>query len=368
MRKIMPLILLLVLALFATPAIAEDALSDNWLDYSFSVNDVTGTLPMPVSTFLDEGWTLEDPEDTLEPEQYALSRRLTKDDAMVYVQVINLSINELPVTECLIGTITLDDYDAKKGGTLTVAGGITLGDTTEAVEAAFGTPGDTYEGSSSTTYTYESASYCHTKFTFDVETGLVTKIEIRNFTTPDGYNDEALAAPVETPQAVLDYAPPTELGDDLLSFNVRIGDVLYSLPASYEYMESQGWQLGQKQDGKIAAWSYRRSVPLVLGGFSVNTQLYNASPTATTPENCFIPSLRLEASSKLDVELPGGITFGMSGEALLAALDAQPYEYTINEGSSYISYNIKEAVLQDINIKVNLETDEVDMIELSNQP
>lgn len=366
MKKI--LLVMMVLVLFAMPVLAEE-LSDNWMDFQVLLNDELYTLPAPVSAFEENGWTLENDgdDDTLEPNQYTLSRSLKKGDMQVYVQIINLGIDELPVTKCLVGQISLDDYQAKKGATLTVATGITLGSSLEEVEAAYGLPGYTYEGSS-ITYRYESGSYDRTEFRFDGETKLVTDITARNFTEPEGYNDAAYAAPVEKPQSVADYAPPAELGDDILSFNIRIGDALYTIPASYEYMSEQGWVLGEKQDGKIAAWSYRRMIPIVLGGYKVTTQLYNDSPIATTPDYCFITSLRIEASSRLDVELPGGITLGMNKEALDAILAAQGHEADINETSSSYHYTIKQDILQEINMTVDKEKDEITSITLSNQP
>lgn len=361
--------LLLLFCLLALPALAQEAPSDDWLDYQVMLGGKLYTLPTPVEQLLADGWSLDKAEETLHPNQYTLSNRLTLGEQEVYVQVINLGIDELPKTQCLVGQITLDDYQAKKGATLILAGGVTLGTSQAAVEQAFGPAGDVYESSSRIALTYESDNYDEVKISFDPQTKLATSLSVRCFKTPAGYNDAALAAPSETPQAVLDYQPAQELGDDLLAFNVRVNDTIITLPAPLTFMEAQGWKLGKKLEGKIWAWDTQFGVPLVFGGYNFNTGLHNGSAKATAAANCFVTTLIFDDKAPLEVELPHGIKLGMTRESLDAALATKAYEnVTITDGSTYAYYHIKSKTLQSVSLYVSKETNQVYKVEIECVP
>lgn len=361
-------LLCMAVSLLAVAGVAEE-ISDDWMDFQVSINGQVYTLPVPFEDLAADGWALESPEETLKPNQYALSQKITNGDMYFYGQVINLGIDVLPQGQCLVGQVSIDEYDAERGGVaVAVAHGIALGDDREAVEAAFGPSGNIYEGSSSVSLKYESSSYNQMEVKIDSETGLVSKLTVRCFDTPEGYNDAALAAPVEIPQEVLDYAPPTELGDDLLSFNIRVGDALYTIPASYQYMQEQGWSVGQKMEGKIAADDYARSVPLNLSGYKVSTQLYNPTDTATLPEYCFVTTLRFDSNFTQEVELPRGISMGMSREDFLAALEGTEYDISESEYSSTYGYTIKKDILEEVYIGIDKEKNAITTIEVKCMP
>ncbi len=355
-----------LLCLLMGLAFAAEAPSDDWMDYQVMLDGALYTLPTPLQTLYGNGWTLKDqPDETLKPNRYTLSQRLVKGDMEVYVQVINLSIDELPMGECLVGQISLDAFQAKKGAALIVAKGITLGSAKDDVDAAFGLPGNTYESATRVAYTYSSDSYCEMKIDIDAETKLVAGLAVKCFNEPEGYNDAAMAAPDEVPEAITAYAPPAELGDDLLSFNIRVGDALYTLPVSLPYMESQGWVLTgvNKLPAKIPAWGSQSFVTVVLGGFKMDTQLANWSPKATAPGNCFVSTFRIDAGTGLDVELPRGITLGMAKEDLDKALEGVE-GVEADEGSSYYSYRVRKEVLQEVSLIVGKETNTVMTIEV----
>ena len=369
MKKLLMIACLLLTVLLALPALAEPAVSDDWMDFTCEMDGVVYTLPFPLQDLLDAGWTTKDDlQETLKPNQYTLSIRLQKDDMEYYVQAINLGIDIMPISDCLVGQISLSESQAAKGGTLVLAGGVTMGTPREEVEALYGLPGYTYEGSSYTKYEYESGSYSDMAMNFDLETDEVIDLTIRNFEEPEGYNDAAYAAPSEIPEEIANYEAPTELGEDMYAFHVKVEDVLYSVPAPYSYMVENGWRLGQKEDGKVVADGYRRMVSLVLGGYKMSTQLYNPSDKATAPEYCAVTTLRFDAASKLNVELPGGITLGMEQAALVEALEALGDEYTEDDSSSLTTYLFKQDILQEIKIIVYKDSGTVSVIELTYQP
>lgn len=362
-------IAVLVLMMLCGTAGAEQAVAST-VDWEESVVTLCGTaytLPVPVSTLTGDGWVLEDMEETLEPNQYMFSQRMEKDGMKVYVQVINLSIDELPVSECMIGQMSLSSYDAKDGATLELVGDVTLGTPKDTVLELYGTPGRTYEGESYGSLTYEGDSYVKAEFDYDVATGLIDEISMRNFTAPQGYNDAAYAAECEVPESVRAYEAPEELGEDLLTFRVKLDGAIYQLPAPVQAFVDNGWKLGSIGETKIAARdAYFFGVELRKGGLNMSTALYNDDAKAMIPEYCLISEVEASADSGLTLELPKGITLGMDKAALEQALEGEAYE--ASESSMFTYYELRVKSQQEVEILVGIESGKVEKISVQMVP
>lgn len=346
----------LVLALcLAVPALGEQAMSDDWRDFTVELCGSVYALPLPVQTLVDDGWTIDLGDEVLEPNSYMLSTPMERDGARVYVQVINLGIDEMAASDCLVGQISVDSYQAEDGASITLAGGVTLGSTMEQITAAYGAAGDTYEGSSSTRLTYSLGSYREMTLSVDNETGALSSVEVQNFEAPEGYNDEALAAPVEVPESVTAYQAPEDLGDDLLSFNIKLNGQLYCLPAPFAAFEANGAMLTSAPEGKLSARASVFGVEMNMGGATLRTALYNDSPKANIAENCMVCKIEAREGEGVTLELPGGITIGTTHDELKDALEG--LEYELYEGSGYTSYTLSsEDILKEIAILVDGET------------
>ena len=85
----------------------------------------------------------------------------------------NTTDSSIKVSEAVIGGITLDSYNTQydeKLAEIEVYGGIKLGSTMDEIKQVFGEPSSSTEGTTSTTYRYESEeTYRNYRFTFDEE-------------------------------------------------------------------------------------------------------------------------------------------------------------------------------------------------------
>ncbi|NLB90733.1 MAG: hypothetical protein GX786_05895, partial [Clostridiales bacterium] len=322
--------------------------------------------------FIEDGWTLEDGDLILSPYQQTYSASMSKDQKNLNVRLTNLGIDELPAKECLITHIDLTQEAAEKSAfSFEIAKKITFGSSAEELEAAYGVPGYTYEGTSYDKWEYSTDTYNKVSLYLSNDTKSIYQIEMSFVAVPQGYNDEAEAAEVEVPAIVSDYTPSSELGEDLLSFNAIIDDVIYSFPVSYQYMEENGWALATKDSKKLAAKDSIGNITLLYkGGYKTSARFYNLSTKANLLENCFISTLTFEEGFPGKVELPGGITLGMSQEDLIKALDAFALEddvLDVYESDSYTSYTVKRKVLEEISIYIDTKTNAVYKIEISNR-
>lgn len=107
------------------------------------------------------GWEETDPEETrISPQEYDLIY-FARGDVQCMAYVINLGKNTLPMQECILGGISIESfYWDLPEGTITLPGGITRGISDgAAIEAAYGTPSDIYEGELYTEYTYSTDTF-----------------------------------------------------------------------------------------------------------------------------------------------------------------------------------------------------------------
>lgn len=339
------------LIMFAGFAMAEQDTA--WTDLSAELDGVLYKLPFEMSVLVQDGWTTDDAELVLEPSSYTLSR-IKKGDEVAYACIINVGINDAVASDCLVGGLSLDDYDAKKGATLKVAG-ITLGDSRDTLLAAWGQP----SSDSGRTLSYDLDYYEGIDVTVDADTGLITDIDVRNFTAPAGYNDEAYAAPVETPECVTGYQPPEAIGDDWLSFTFTLNGVLYRMPVPVAVMAEDGWKLkGDADAPKLAAHQSDYGWKLQNGAQALESvRVANPTATANTWENAMVTSFRVSGYEPVDIGLPNGITLSSKMADIEAALEGK--EFTKEESGKYIYYEMKLSYGNSVNVSVNSEEDMV---------
>lgn len=364
MKRLVFLTLALMLCIASPISQAEETLSADFMDFQVMLGDTVYSLPCPLADFVADGWEMKESTETLNPGQYSLSDPLRKDGAEVYVQLINLGIDVLPLSECLVGQISIDAFQAEKGAAFAVAGGIRIGSTEAEMLETLGQTGKR-DSSSTATYTYEAESYRMLDIAIDLETSVVKKLTVRNFAAPEGYNDEAMAAAVEVPANIASYAPADALGDDPLSFSLSVDGKIITLPAAVPFMEEMGFTITSRDlPTKISAKDSLFGVDIVLGGYSMRTKLYNGDDMAQPPENCFVTTLRFDATSPFAVEIPLGIALGMTQDALDAAIASAGIEAEVNDSTSVVSYRFKKAVLEEVNLVVSKDTNTITSIEV----
>ena len=100
----------------AAPAEAgAAALSANIYDFQVKMGDAVYQFPMSYEDFTAQGWTLDDSSATLEDTLSSNSYNwvyFSKGADRVCVYMINFGINAVPLSQCLVGGITIDaTYD-----------------------------------------------------------------------------------------------------------------------------------------------------------------------------------------------------------------------------------------------------------------
>ena len=325
----------------AQDASAGQVLSEDWSDYQIQIDGAVYEFPMTYETLTSLGWTADDQEEMtqeLEPNQYTFVT-FSKDGVKVYFDFINLAMNNLPVTECLVGGIEIDNYYWPLGNeSIVLPGGITRGEANvESITSAYGTPTDTYEGDLYTQLTYSTDSYSYVEFSVYKESGVLEAISIRNFVAPEDF--DAGEASAEVPEAVAAYVKPEALSDDPAAPEIQVDGVAYTLPVPVSVLEADGWELDETaSDPTIMANSFGW-VTLRKGGVELRTMAANEADYATVPSNCWIESLEVGGYA-LNAEgvLPGGISVGMTEEDFLSVLDAAGVTYEADDDSEDYKY------------------------------
>lgn len=329
----------------ADAAADQTGLSEKWSDFQIQIDDQVYQFPMTYQDFVSYGWTSEDSEfPTLEPSQYDLLY-FTKDDVRCMAYVINLAKNNMAADQCLVGGISIDSFDWDvSAGNVVLPGGIVRGEASAAaIEEAYGTPSDVYEGDLYKKLTYETDSYCRLEMSVDNETGVLSDIEVRNFVEPEGFDAGEISE--EIPAEVTAYEKPDALGDSLEEFRISLDGAVYEVPVPVSVLIADGWELDTSDsDAEVAAHDIGW-VTLRKGGQEIREIAVNYADYATIPENCWFETLSVGGYTlEAEGELPCGIKTGMAEADLTAILDQAGVTYTTeaDEGSDFAYYKINE--------------------------
>ena len=322
----------------------EAQLSENLYDFQIQLDGEVYQFPMSYEEFLAYGWEISiysDETANLEPNQFDLVY-FSKGEVECMAFALNLGLNTMPVSECIIGGISIDnfDWDLSKGEVL-LPGGIRRGvSTLEDVTAAYGSATDTYEGELYTSLTYEKDYYQSVELYIYKESGVLEDVEIRNFTEPEGF--DAGEVNEEVPEEIAAYTAPEELGADLTSYTVEFDGGLYQLPCPVSELEANGWTIDTDDSAEYIPAKSSDWVAFSKDGLSFDILAYNSADYATIPSNCWVETLEaggygLEVSMKVP-----GAQIGTPEEELVQALEDAGVEYEMEEGSSYRYYQVGE--------------------------
>lgn len=359
-----------------TAASAGAPLSDDLYSFQMKLDGKIYQFPMSYADFIACGWEYQGDETlTFAPDQYSPSEVFKKGDLEIYVSIINLGIDTEPVTECLVGGLSIDEwqFEAAPRTSIELPKGIVYGKSTlEDIKAAYGEPSDTYEGELYTKVTYEYDYYREIDLYVSTETDVINEVEIRNFIADEEAKAEAAAQVSSEPTSeVLAYTAPSELGDDPLSFVVEYAGDLYQMPAPVSVFLDNGWTLKAEDSDSVIAGKDFGWVYMMKDGQQFRSIVRNYGADATTVENCFVTSVDGNINdTDLPITIPSGVTIGMTNEDVLDAL--KEIKYTLDDESSdmFLYYTIEspENSLDGIEILVDKEDNTVTGIEVSCEP
>lgn len=353
----------------------ENTLPEDIYSFCLKLDGEIYQFPLSYQEFTSRGWTYTDDEtQELTPNSYSSSETFTKGDLQIYASVINLGINTLPVSECTIGGISMDEWQYNKAPdtTLELPGGIEYGvSTLEDVQDAYGTASSTYEGTLYTKLTYQYDYYQEISVYVSTETGVVNEIDLRNYVTNEEENQAAAAEVSDEPtEEVLAYTAPESIGDDLRSFTVEYAGDLYQLPAPVSVFEENGWTIQEENSESVVSGKSFGWVSMSKDNQTLRVIARNYNANAATIRNCFVTDVKGNVNStNLPITIQKGITLGMSGEDVLTALTGEDYE-TDDSSDLFLYYTITgtQSSLDKVQILVNKEENQVTGIEVSYEP
>lgn len=342
--------------------------SDDLYSFEITLNGKVYTLPADYSEFEKNGWNFDsiNSDKKVAPNQYTLGEVMKNGKAQVYAKLVNTEKDELPLKQCKIGGIKLDSFDSKYGATLVLPKGISFNSTKDDVINAYGNPTRSNELDTQIYMTYEVGSYQSVKITIDKKSNKVYSMDVENLTEKSA-SKNGKSSSAELPESVKSYKAPTELTDDILSFNAKYDGVLYHMPAPVSEFEKNGWTLQEAPKGDIASRDFKSGIVLRKGNQTLRTYLYNNSDKATSAENCFITKIIDDVlSTNVPIVLPNGITVGSSKEDLEAAIVGTNVEKGDDSMFEYYTYTKKPQ--QEVQMIIKKETGKVSKISVEYVP
>lgn len=340
-------------------------LSDDLYSFEIIMNGNKYKIPFKYEELKSEGWTIEYEEtETLEPSQYGLVSAEDKNGTHTMLSLINFTKNVIELKDSYVGAIKIDEYYGLDNFEIILPKGITIGSSLEEIIEAYGEPSDTYESDLYTSITYEADIYKEIEFYIDKETNRLTEIDMQNFEDEPADLESNASSTVE--DEAYEYEAPNELGDDILSFNVKADEVVYHLPVPFSVMEAEGWVIETKPSDEIAAKSSTFGFVLRKGNIKFRASFSNLGNSVATPEKCMVTAIKSDIyDNNIFIELPKGITMNSSEEDIMKA-----YGESIEreEEGNYIYFTAKEKVQRDVSIVISSETGKITSIEVQYIP
>ena len=341
-------------------------LPDDLFSFQLELDGVIYQLPAPYSEFETNGWVgKEDLSTELDPDHITTSISLKNGEHEIYARFLNAGTDVLKLSECYVYIINLDSFDVDKGASLIFPSGITIGTKMDDVKSAYGDPSETYEGDYSINWTYKLKTYASAEIKFDPATKTVSDLKMENAFPAEGSEPaKGSGATGETPEQVKNYKAPKELGDKLLSFNVKYAGDLYKLPAPVSVFVENGWKLVDS-NVTVAAKSTEVGFEMTKNNQTLRAYIRNYSKSGQPAENCFVTMIKSsEFDPDLPLALPGGITRDSTYDQMIKAL-GQPDDTDQTSTFKYYTYG---EYGKSVTIIFNDETKKISTIEVENSP
>lgn len=367
MRKKLWMIVAAVSCIFGTTAGTEAAqtsvrqqtetaeqteLSEDLYSFQLLYDDALYQLPMEYSKLTEQGWELseyDDPETMVGTNSYT-SVGFVKGDLSLRADVINFGINEMPLEECLIGGISIDEgYSDTDLSTVEIQlpKGIRMGEANlEAIKAAYGEPSDTYEGDNYVKVTYERDLYQNIDLYVYQDDNTLRQISLRNFTEPEGFDRGSVSE--EIPEIVSSYTAPDKLGDTFMDPYIEYFGDLYTLPAPVSAFEANGWSILDQEEDDFVEGDGLAFVDMMKDNQTVRFTLYNLTENAVAMENCFVTELQHATYDPevISMKLSGNISLGADKNQLISLAQEKGYVYEDDSENGYLTiYKNQESKL-----------------------
>ena len=348
----------------AEPAAAtEVTMSDNLMDFTFTLDGAVYQLPAKYTDFTANGWVISssgDFEDNLVGGDSYEYVKMSKGGNGIWLYFVNMSGNARVLKDCEIGGIEVEYDDISSPDLFTIAQGVSVGVSKDDVTATFGTPNETSDSYIEYNTGVSGEYHTYVEFYYSSVNADYNSITLQNFVKLAGDETETDST---VPEYLASYTAPTELGSDVMSGNVQIGGDLYRVCCPLTAFTDNGWTISSKP-GYVEAYN-EESVKVTRNGVSMYLYVTNFAEYQTIPENCAVSTISLsDYSDDVELELPNGITIGMSKADVESKVSG---DYDYYEGSYSYSWTWSNYSGDDfyLSVDVDVETGLCDSIYLN---
>ena len=338
-------------------------MSDDLLDYTFTLNEVVYQLPFEFSKLSENGWICSSSSTTEETEVAGLDTDylyMGNNGQEITILVYNPNGSATAAKNCRVVGVTVYNQEAD----FSIAKGIAPGATKEEILTAFGEPNSTSD-TDEYGYLYYGADYISSTgvtFNLSIENGtaICTEIELKNLVENAS---DASQTDNSVPEYLSDYTAPTEFGDDPFSGIVKIGSDLYSFPVPIKAFVDNGWTVSSKPEFVVSNAS--EDVTITKDSCSLTLNIYNFASYQTTAENCAAIGFYAYDEEAEIITLPGNISTKTT-DAEIAEFFKDKEDVSIYDSEYYKSYYYSDSDERffSLSIDIDAKTDKVNDISL----
>lgn len=184
-------------------------------------------------------------------------------------------------------------------------------------------------------------------------------------TSTEENSEEALQSTTES------SAVPTELSEDLYSFQFKLERVLYELPCSLEHFTEEGWVMDKDETvSDIMPEDWELGVEFSKGGNSIYLEFYNDTVNSLPYTECPVISINIDhylVNEKVpSFVLPKDIDMNSTYEEIVEAYGepTKVDEYSYSKNISYIA----ESFYHEITFQTDGSTGAIKGIDITNYP
>jgi len=193
------------------------------------------------------------------------------------------------------------------------------------------------------------------------------EVTIEEVTTEETTAEETSAKRAETANSNL----PTELSDDIYSFQISIDEVVYQFPMKFSDFASSGWTYSGDETKLIPSNTLTFSNIFNNNANmsdSVSSDVVNFDINELPINQCYITGITIDSyslkSGNIKVLMAKGIEFGVSTTDDVKAAYGEPSD--IYESSSTISYTYEIRRQSSVKFRFNLEDNTIYTIDIAN--
>lgn len=184
---------------------------------------------------------------------------------------------------------------------------------------------------------------------------------------------EATEEPAEEPEEEKakekkEVTVPSELSDDIYSFQVSIDGTVYQFPMWYYEFEALGWEYDGDPTETLSSNQYTTTQVWKKDGITVYTSFANLSINSVPFSESMVAGITLDKfyleDSDMEIVLPGGITWGVSNaDDIKAAYGDPTSDY---DGDLYYQMTYEYDSYRDIELSVYKDTNTLQEVRIRN--